>query len=437
MVLGAKCKTHESIIGVTIDLGMVSVLRVEIRGNNFIERRWEVANDALSITTSDHECDVDGVHPVGMGPFERNDEEEGDLDVVAALRRDLMSCKRIPHRNKQGVAKAQEPLQLLLPLHDPTSVPRPPPLDGHPVAFHLPAEHLENVSGSVLMAETWLRSHVLPHYPSTNVTAIIVGHAVFCDDRRRRLLGLVRPAVRNLHYSLTRWGLQNDIKATTSFSSDCLDGRSDVYTDDLAENHIKPLLVTLQEIGSPIAVNPLSEKIFDFLKSHSLPLKNLGDFHAGRVNLVISSQTAGNLPTSRKLSAIDISNNVVPFPAPAAKPPLPPLVGTISPAAPHFLPPLSPAASPPYGPHLPPCEPLGAASAPAFGFREKVWCVAKPSVPAETLQEALDFACGEGGADCEAIKEEGSCYFPDTSGNHAQESWEDAQESWEGREKEK
>lgn len=45
--------------------------------------------------------------------------------------------------------------------------------------------------------------------------------------------------------------------------------------------------------------------------------------------------------------------------------------------------------------------------------------MAKPSVPAETLQEALDYACGEGEADCEAIKEEGNCYYPDTLVAHA------------------
>lgn len=45
--------------------------------------------------------------------------------------------------------------------------------------------------------------------------------------------------------------------------------------------------------------------------------------------------------------------------------------------------------------------------------------MAKPSVPPDTLQEALDYACGEGGADCEEIRPHGSCYFPDTAVAHA------------------
>lgn len=49
----------------------------------------------------------------------------------------------------------------------------------------------------------------------------------------------------------------------------------------------------------------------------------------------------------------------------------------------------------------------------------RLWCVAKPSVPVETLQEAMDYACGEGGADCGEIGPRGSCYYPDTVVAHA------------------
>ena len=47
-----------------------------------------------------------------------------------------------------------------------------------------------------------------------------------------------------------------------------------------------------------------------------------------------------------------------------------------------------------------------------------MWCMAKPSVPGEKLQEAMDYAC-EGGADCEAIRPQGNCYSPDTVVAHA------------------
>lgn len=271
------------------------------------------------------------------------------------------------------------------------------------VGVRVETQHLNSVAKSVLMAESWLRNHVLSHYPSTNITTIVVGHSPSCNKDE---LGLILPSIKNIHYSLTRWGLQNDIKVAAAFSSHCL--RS------ISEKLIKPL----QQMGSPIVLS--DEKS---MENHGINSRN-------------------EKPSKRRLSFIDISRNKLPFPprptpvsSPSSNPayaagtPLPPLIGTvtpppsISPAAgktnsPPFLPHLAPMATPPFGPHLPPCEPSHG-GAPAVGGHHGLWCVAKPSVPAETLQEALDYACGEGSADCEAIQSEGSCHYPDSLVAHA------------------
>ncbi|KAI9121552.1 hypothetical protein K1719_008585 [Acacia pycnantha] len=56
---------------------------------------------------------------------------------------------------------------------------------------------------------------------------------------------------------------------------------------------------------------------------------------------------------------------------------------------------------------LPPCNPINnGAPQPDIGVVQKL-CVAKPSVPAETLREATYHACGDGGADCEKINPQG------------------------------
>ncbi|XP_022640185.1 PLASMODESMATA CALLOSE-BINDING PROTEIN 4-like [Vigna radiata var. radiata] len=74
----------------------------------------------------------------------------------------------------------------------------------------------------------------------------------------------------------------------------------------------------------------------------------------------------------------------------------------------------------PHGFTLPPCDPLHNGSPyPRIFPVQKVWCVAKPSVPEETLQQAMDYACGEGGADCMEIMTQGNCYYPDTVIAHA------------------
>ena len=53
------------------------------------------------------------------------------------------------------------------------------------------------------------------------------------------------------------------------------------------------------------------------------------------------------------------------------------------------------------------------------------FCVAKPNADPGKLQAGLDWACGQGGASCNAIQEGQPCYLPNTYQNHASYAYND------------
>ncbi|KAK9109705.1 hypothetical protein Sjap_017765 [Stephania japonica] len=308
---------------------------------------------------------------------------------------------------------------------------------------------LREISTSVLMAETWLRTHVLSHFPDTHIMSIVVGANVLCNrDYAEEEWGLVLPSIKNIYHSLKRWGLENQIKVSAAFSQDCL------HHHTLISNGYRPLLEFLMSSNSTYSIIPPPPPHFSPLKLvslHSKSIKKLGFSKLMKnINIVIPPMNRAiyfpHKPMSRRLSFVK--------PFPARPTPIPPLRSTIGFSVPAHIaknphPPMSqtapsPSTSPIFSPADPPLEgpPLvmpsnppdvpiiqppcsssssSSSSAPGQGGDEESgqWCVARPSVPFETLQEAMDYACGEGGADCEQIMSDGSCYFPDNVFSHS------------------
>lgn len=307
---------------------------------------------------------------------------------------------------------------------------------------------LNKVSSSILSAETWLRSNILAHYPSANITTIVVGNLAFCqqDQQQQQNLGLVLPSLKNVYHSLKRWGLEKDIQVSVAFHLNCLHPN---FASDF--KMVKTLIEFLQIVNSTYSVIPhFKDKSLSLVSSHFESMKKLGFLHLNKIN-VIAMVPKEQKTIARKLSVVG-SSLVGPFPArptpfpeiadpplgfsvgypaPAnvARKPWPPLAQVVSspppmPSPSTFAPELPPQfvvpASSPHGFNLPPCNPIDNGSPiPLIVPVQKLWCVAKPTVPEETLQEALDYACGEGGADCVEITPQGNCYNPDTVVAHA------------------
>ncbi|KAK4716380.1 hypothetical protein R3W88_014718 [Solanum pinnatisectum] len=95
-----------------------------------------------------------------------------------------------------------------------------------------------------------------------------------------------------------------------------------------------------------------------------------------------------------------------------------PLLPTLPPPSPTAQTPQHNAPKPPAVNQPPPNSSHSSSPPPSKKPENAVWCVAKPTVPADLIQQALDYACGSG-AGCDAIQPNGACYQPTTLLSHA------------------
>ncbi|CAA7404240.1 unnamed protein product [Spirodela intermedia] len=284
------------------------------------------------------------------------------------------------------------------------------------MAVSVAVADLPAVSSSVLQAETWLRRHVLSVFPSGNVTAIVVGRGVLCTTLRAPQWDMVLPSVKNLHHSLLRWGLEREIMVSAAFSSDCLGHHSAVKT-------LKPLLTYLWRSNSSYLVDPPPSSsslgaTHSLVSAHKLALENLGFSPFMEIWTIMEGNTfRRSLSSSFASSPGFSSENPTPSSPPFASAP----DGSFSfvpAAAPSEIPDDPPPAG--FSAAAPPCSAAPLAAPGGWeAERGPSWCVAKPTAIPEALQEAMDYACGEGGADCEEIKPHGSCFYPDHIIAHA------------------
>nr|XP_010905646.1 glucan endo-1,3-beta-glucosidase 13 [Elaeis guineensis] len=352
-----------------------------------------------------------------------------------------------------------------------------------PIAVSVTEAELSIVSSSVLAAESWLKTHVLAHLPSTRITTIVLGKGVLCDRNHEHQWGLVLPSVKNLYYCLVRRGLLEKIKVSAAFSSNCFHySHFSISGGDLKQDILKPLLGFLQDNTLAYSIDSSSEFSHQpdndewVYSIHRVALEELGFSSIRDLRLVkqSSKQESRKLPPPFILPSPITPLPPIPFapvpkshfsfvpngapseiptnppnepqvpspmpnasplrapastPMPVFPPPSPPAPAPKPIARPPFthMTPHSPAAPPTYSlppivfPPSMPCPVPAPEPAPGPGEEQKggLWCVAKPTVPAEKLQGAMDYACGEGGADCKEIRPNGRCYYPDTVVAHA------------------
>ena len=339
---------------------------------------------------------------------------------------------------------------------------------GIKVTVGLPNELLSAAASSKSFASTWVQKNVGAFHPSTQIEAIAVGNEVFVDPNNttRYLI----PAMKNLHDALVKNDFNNDIKISSPIAFSAIQNSfpssAGSFPPELVESVVKPLLDFLRQTGSYLMIN--AYPFFAYKSdSHVIRLdyalfrENPGVVDAGnglRYFSLFDAQIDAVFAAMLALKYDDIKVVVTETGWPSKGDENE--VGASIPNAAAYNGNLVRRILTGGGTPLRPKADLtvylfalfnennknGSTSERNYGLfyptEEKVydipfsveglknyndtprtpanmWCVAKGDVGKEKLQSALEYACGEGGADCHPIQPGATCYNPNTVEAHA------------------
>lgn len=357
------------------------------------------------------------------------------------------------------------------------------------VIIALPNELLSSAAADQSFTDAWVHANLSKYLPDTKIEAVAVGNEVFVDPNNTTRF--LVPAIKNLHASLQKLGLDSSVKLSSPIALSSLQSSyppsSGSFKPDLVEPVLKPLLQFLTQTGSYLMINAYpffaytanSDQIsLDYALFRSNPgsvdsgngLKydNLLDAQLDAVFAAMKAVGYDDLkvvvtetgwPSKGDENEVGASEeNAASYNGNLVKRVL---TGSGTPLKPQdpldvFLFALfnenqktGPTSERNYGLFYPNEEkvydiPLTVAevnnensTAPSNGSKAQVptsgdggevsttagtgetWCVANAGAGEEKLQAALDYACGEGGADCRPIQEGATCYDPDSIVAHA------------------
>ncbi|XP_059072089.1 probable glucan endo-1,3-beta-glucosidase A6 [Cryptomeria japonica] len=107
------------------------------------------------------------------------------------------------------------------------------------------------MASSTTTSDQWLRTNLLPYYPLTKISIIMVGNEILSNTQLQPYLV---PAMQNMHTSLQKLNLDSSVKVTTSVAMDALSSSyppsNGSFRPELAMSVIQPMLSFLSATDS-------------------------------------------------------------------------------------------------------------------------------------------------------------------------------------------
>ncbi|CAA7021139.1 unnamed protein product [Microthlaspi erraticum] len=348
---------------------------------------------------------------------------------------------------------------------------------GIKVVVSLPNENLASAAADQSYTDNWVQENIKKYMPATDIEAIAVGNEVFVDPRNTTTY--LVPAMKNVQSSLVKFNLDKSIKISSPIALSALASSyppsAGAFKPDLIEPVIKPMLDLLRKTSSHLMIN--AYPFFAYAANadkisleYALFKENAGNVDSGnglkysnlldaQIDAVFAAMTAVGFndvklvvtetgwPSAGDENEIGAgSANAAAYNGGLVKRVL---TGNGTPLKPKE--PLNvylfalfnenqktgPTSERNYGLFYPSEAkvydvPFSVSSTPVSDSKEKVpvkspsqshvgqtWCVANGKTTKEKLQEGLDYACGEGGADCGPIQPGATCYDPESLEAHA------------------
>ncbi|KAL4383053.1 hypothetical protein GQ457_15G015570 [Hibiscus cannabinus] len=346
---------------------------------------------------------------------------------------------------------------------------------GIKVTVDLPNQQLFAAAKMPSFADSWVQRNVAAYYPHTQIEAIAVGNEVFVDPHNTTRF--LVPAMKNIHEALVKLKLHSEIKVSSPIALSALQNSypssAGSFRPELIEPVFKPMLEFLRETGSFLMVNAYPffayESNTDVISlDYALFRENPGVVDPGnglryfslfdaQIDAVFAAMSAlkyddiemvvtetgwpskgdENEVGASVENAAAYNGNLVRRILNGGGTPLRPKADLTVYLFALFNEDrkVGPTSERNYGLFYPNREkvydiPLteqrlkenrGKRTPVARGGSRSgnTWCVASGGAEKEKLQAGLDYACGEGGADCHAIQPGSTCYNPNTIEAHA------------------